>query len=632
MRLTPPRRGAAATGEPMQDPMTKTFAPERGEIGPTFAARREKHFPRVIETLGAVYGGRPDFDAFIGRVDAVLRRAADRRPGELKALDAMRAEENFRFSRPEMIGYTAYTDRFAGDLNGVVAKIPHLKALGVGYLHLLPLLKPRAGDNDGGYAVADHYQTDPRLGSMADLARLAGALRAEGISLCLDFVLNHVADDHPWAERAKGGDARHRRFFHLYRDRAAPDAFERSLGAVFGETAPGNFTYVDALGAWAWTTFHPYQWDLNYANPDVFEGMLEALLFLANQGAEIFRLDAAPYLWKRMGGPSRNEPEVFSLLSAFKALLAIAAPAVALKAEAIEPARSLSRYLRSGRGGGGCDLAYNTTLMNGSWAALALGDARPLVRTLNAAPRLEAGAAFATYVRCHDDIGWHVFAADLAAAGEKDADAIAAKAREFYANGEGFAEGALFQTHGVCGSTASLCGLGRARRSGDKAAEALAIRRMLALYALAYGYGGAPLINMGDEAGLLNDPQYREDARYDGDGRWLHRGAMPWAVIETGDAAARALTEGLQMLAAARRQSPALKGSQARARASADGAIALLVHGEGALIVAANVTASQAAFDLEGEGVWRDRLSGRLFSAGRATLPAYGSVWLTRER
>jgi amylosucrase len=612
--------------------MTTLFASERSEFGPTFAARREAHFPRAIEALGAVYGGRPDFDAFIGRIDAGLRRAAATRPAELKALDAARARETSRFARPETIGYTAYTDRFAGDFRGVAAKIPYLKALGVSYLHLLPLLKPRAGDNDGGYAVADHYQTDPRLGSMEDLARLAGALRAEGISLCLDFVLNHVADDHPWAEQAKRGDARYRRFFHLYPDRAAPDAYERSLGAVFGETAPGNFTYVDPLGAWAWTTFHPYQWDLNYANPDVFEGMLDALLFLANQGAEIFRLDAAPYLWKRMGGPCRNEPEVFSLLGAFKALLAIAAPAVALKAEAIEPARALSRYLRAGRGGAGCDLAYNTTLMNGSWAALALGDARPLVRTLNAAPRIEAGAAFATYVRCHDDIGWQVFAADLADAGEKNADAIAAKVRDFFANGESFADGATFQALGICGSTASLCGLGRARRAGDEAAEALAIRRMLALYAIAYGYGGPPLINMGDEAGLLNDPQYREDERYDGDGRWLHRGAMPWSAIEGGDPAARTLTEGLRKLAAARRESPALKGSQARIRTTTEGAVALLEHGEGALIVAVNFTASQGAFDLEGEGVWRDRLSERAFRAGRVTLPTYGCVWLTRER
>ena len=91
---------------------------------------------------------------------------------------------------------------------------------------------------------------------MADLAELAGDLHAAGISLTLDLVLNHVAREHEWAEKAKAGDAHYRDYFYVYPDRSVPDDFEATLPEVFPAFAPGNFTWDDSLDGWVWTTFN----------------------------------------------------------------------------------------------------------------------------------------------------------------------------------------------------------------------------------------------------------------------------------------------------------------------------------------------------------------------------------------
>src|SRR5207342_409687 len=116
-----------------------------------------------------------------------------------------------------------YTERFAGDLKGVAKHLDHLKDLGVTYLHLLPLLQPRDGDNDGGYAVRDYKTVRGDLGTMADLERLTTSMRGQGISVAVDLVLNHVAREHSWAEKARGGEKKYQAYFHTFSDRTQPD-------------------------------------------------------------------------------------------------------------------------------------------------------------------------------------------------------------------------------------------------------------------------------------------------------------------------------------------------------------------------------------------------------------------------
>src|SRR5476649_2899092 len=283
-------------------------------------------------------------------------------------------------------------------------RIPHLRELGVSYLHLLPFLRARAGENDGGFAVASFDEIEPALGSNADLEALTAQLRGAGISLCSDFILNHVADDHAWAIGARNGDAQLREFFHIYPDRTEPDRYEPTLGQVFPQLAPGNFTYVEALEGWAWTTFYPYQWDLNYANPAVFAAMAQAMLRLANRGIEVFRLDSTAFLWKRAGSNCMNQPEAHVLLQALRAVVDIVAPGVLLKAEAIVPMAELPAYFGDAAAPE-CHLAYHSSLMAAGWGALAEQDAGLLRSVIAATPALQPSASWLSYVRCHDDIG-----------------------------------------------------------------------------------------------------------------------------------------------------------------------------------------------------------------------------------
>lgn len=467
---------------------------------------------------------------------AALRSRAERSP-ELRERDAGRLADPTWFQHPGQIGYVCYADRFAGTLTGVADHLDYLVELGVTYLHLMPLLAPRPGPNDGGYAVADYGAVDPRLGTIDDLANLAGALHRSGMSLCIDVVVNHTAREHPWAQRALAGDPAARAFYHVFDDRALPDRYEQTLREVFPAFAPGNFTFVPEMGAWVWTTFNDYQWDLNYGNPAVLVAMAEAILNLCNIGVDVLRLDAVPFLWKRLDTDCENQPEAHWIVELLRSLVAMAAPAVAFKAEAIVPPEQLVQYL------GGhevprheCDIAYHNQLMVMLWSSLASRDGRLITHALSRMRHRPPATTWMTYVRCHDDIGWAVSDEDAAAVGW-DGWSHRNFLTEFYA-GEfpgSFAHGARFQDNPaigdsrISGTAASLCGLDPA---GDPAGVETAIRRLVLLYAVAFCYDGIPLVYMGDELGLRNDLHYLDDPDRAADNRWMHRPAMPWEVAE----------------------------------------------------------------------------------------------------
>ncbi|MDQ1586132.1 MAG: amylosucrase, partial [Actinomycetota bacterium] len=376
---------------------------------------------------------------------------------------------------------------------------------------------------------------DPRLGTMTDLERLAGDLHARGMSLCVDLVLNHTAAEHPWARAAAAGGPAYRGVYRFFPDRTEPDRYEATLPEVFPDTSPGSFTHVEGVG-WVWTTFNSFQWDLDWSNPDVFRAMLDTMLSLANHGVDVLRLDAAPFLWKRVGTDCQNQPEVHLLLQALRALVSIAAPGVAFKAEAIVAPEQLVQYLGADdRFRPECDLAYHNQLMVMLWSSLATRDVR-LARTSLARMRpAPPSTAWVTYLRCHDDIGWAV-SDDNARASGLDPHAHRAFLSDFYAgiHPGSFARGAVFQSNPrtgdrrISGSAASLSGLEAALAAGDAAEVDLSLRRLLMLYSVVYSYGGVPLLYMGDELAMRNDPGWDQDPAHAHDNRWLHRPAMDW--------------------------------------------------------------------------------------------------------
>ena len=501
-----------------------------------FLARLEHLSFDIAEPLGQVYGGVADLTGFVTELVLDALKAAAERPLALRLLDRRREIDPAWFQRSRMVGYVCYADRFARSLPGVRRHLDYLTELGVTYLHLLPLLRPRDGENDGGYAVENYDAVDPGVGSMADLETLAGDLRERGIALCVDLVLNHTAREHEWARKAVAGEPAYREMYLIYPDRTQPDAYERTLPEVFPDTAPGSFTEVPGLG-WVWTTFHDYQWDLNYANPAVFRAMLVTMLTLANHGIDVLRLDAAPFLWKRMGTDCQNQPEAHLLLQAFRALARLAVPGLVLEAEAIVGPDMLVQYLGGhDRYRPECDLAYDNQLMVMLWSTLATRDARLAGHALARRRPPPAPTAWVSYLRCHDDIGWAV----------SDAGRRLRRARrsahrrflsDFYAGlfPGSTAHGLVFQENPVTGdarvsgTAASLCGIESALATGDPEELTLAVRRLESMYAVVFSFGGIPLIYMGDELGMRNDPRWREDPAHADDNRWMHRPPMDWS-------------------------------------------------------------------------------------------------------
>ena len=532
-------------------------------------ARLEQHHLDIFEPLELLYGEARDVAAVVRTCVELVVDAAVQRPDPLRLLDRRREIDPAWFQRSRVVGYVCYADRFAGTLDGVRHHLDYLGELGVTYLHLMPVLEPREGPNDGGYAVTDYRNIDPRLGTMDDLVALAGDLHDRGMSLCIDLVLNHTAAEHPWAQAALRGDPTYGAFYRVYPDRTMPDRFEKTMPEVFPDTSPGSFTHVDGLG-WVWTTFESFQWDLDWGNPDVFAAMLDTMLFLANRGIDVLRLDAAPFLWKREGTDCQNQPEVHLLLQALRALVTVAAPAVAFKVEAIVSPDQLVTYLGAHAGirpeG---DIAYNNQLMVLLWSSLAARDGRLATMALRRMRDIPPDTAWVTYVRCHDDIGWAVSDEDAHALGV-DPAAHRAFLSDFFSGAHpgSFARGAVFQHNPrtgdrrISGTAAALCGLDAARESGDGEKVAVAVRRLLLLYSVVYAYGGIPLLYMGDELGLPNDAHWADDPLHAADNRWMHRPPMDWAAAERrhdGTSVEGRLFTGFQAMAATRASLLALR-------------------------------------------------------------------------
>ncbi len=526
-----------------------------------FALRLNRSAPDLWPMLDALYGTRDDYPAFRDALLATLKKAWKARPADLKLLDLQRDLEPDWFLRPDMAGYVFYIDRFAGTIPKVLDKLDYLKDLGISYVHFMPCLNPRPGDSDGGYSVMDYRAINPAYGTMDDFETAARTFRENGISLCIDLVLNHTAKEHTWAKKAAKGDAKYQDYYLMFDDDTLPKRYEQSLVEVFPDNAPGNFTHYPEFGKWVWTTFNEHQWDLNWANPWVFLEITDIMLALANRGASILRLDAVAFMWKRMGTRCQSEPEVHMLLQALRAASRIAAPATIHLAEAIvAPAEMLpylGRGIHDGREG---NLAYHNSLMVQFWSALATRDTRLMRHVLatHFPPNL-TNATYATYIRCHDDIGWAVTDEDAAALG-LSGPAHRAYLSDFY---EGtfpgtFSRGALFQHNEstgdkrISGSFASLAGLESALQSGDATATDHAINRILMGHALIAAFGGIPLVYMGDELALLNDRSYQTVPEHAHDSRWIHRPRMDWQLAETrhaGDSpAARVFTSTRHIL------------------------------------------------------------------------------------
>lgn len=500
-----------------------------------FIQRLEANFGRLFGLVVQLYGSQYDFYYHLETLLAMLAQAWLERPDELKALDAARETSPGWFQSSQMLGGVCYVDLFAGDLEGIRRRIPYFKELGLTYLHLMPLFQVPPGENDGGYAVSSYRQVNPQFGTMDQLAGLAADLRREGISLVLDFVFNHTAYDHDWAVQAAAGDPEAQELYLMFPDRTLPDAYEAHLREIFPEERPGAFSWYPEARRWVWTTFHSYQWDLNYANPALFNRMAGEMLFLANQGVEVLRLDAVAFIWKQLGTGCENLPEAHLIIQAFNAIARIAAPALLFKSEAIVHPDDVARYIRPDE----CQISYNPLLMALLWNSLATREVRLLRLALRDRFRLPPGTAWVNYVRSHDDIGWTFSDEEAARLGINGAnhrrflnDFYTGRYAGSFARGLPFQENPKTGDARISGTCASLAGLEKALKEETSAEVELALRRITLLHSVILTVGGIPLLYLGDEVGTLNDYRYRLDPAKARDSRWIHRPAADWERLE----------------------------------------------------------------------------------------------------
>jgi amylosucrase len=536
-----------------------------------FETRLEQQWPTLFDLLSRLYGRRYDFFFHCEQILLTAARGWANRSPQLRELDHQRINDPDWFQSQQLVGGALYVDLFSENLGRLRELISYFQRLGLKYLHLMPLFAVRPGDNDGGYAITNYRSVDPRLGTIDDLRRLASDLREIGICLVLDFVFNHTSDDHEWARQAQSGNTEFQQYYYVFPDRTLPDEYEQTLREIFPTVRHGNFTWHDGMQQWVWTTFNSFQWDLNYRNPSVFRAMLEEMLFIANTGVDILRLDAVAFIWKQMGTSCENLPEAHLLIRAFNAIARFAAPGLVFQSEAIVHPDEVVRYI----GRDECQLSYNPTLMALLWESLATRKVVLLMQALSHRHQLPRHTAWVNYLRCHDDIGW-TFDDDDAAAIGIDAYNHRQFLNEFY-TGQfpgSFARGVPFQHNPVTGdmrisgTMASLAGLEQAIDRDDESLKELAIRRILLLHGITLSIGGVPLLYIGEEWGMLNDYDFVKDPAKAGDTRWVHRPKMKWEFladlddrIKSGNGSIRTrLFQSLQKLISLRKSLPAFQG------------------------------------------------------------------------
>ena len=544
-----------------------------------FSTRLKTHFPTLFKLYFSLYSNRYDFFYYLEDLLVRLGRAWFNRPAGLRKLDKAREKNPLWFQSNQMLGGVCYVDLFAENLEGVRSKIPYFKELGLTYLHLMPLFKIPERENDGGYAVSSYREVHPPLGNMEQLSALAHDLRAAGISLAVDLVFNHTSDEHLWAKCARAGDETYQDFYRIFPDRIMPDVYEHHLREIFPEEHSGAFTFFPKLfpsqvtkdhrdGGWVWTTFHSYQWDLNYANPAVFNHMADEMLFLANQGVEILRLDAVAFICKELGTNCENLPGAHTLIQAFNTVARIASPVLVFKSEAIVHPDDVVKYISPNE----CQLSYNPLLMALLWNSLATRKADLLSQALSLRFKIDPSCAWVNYVRVHDDIGWTFSDEDAAMLGVNGND-HRHFLNEFYRGRfpGSFARGLPFQENpktGDCrisGTCASLAGLEKALKEEGPNEVELAIRRILLIHGVTITIGGIPLIYLGDEIGTLNDYSYRDDPAHERDSRWVHRPHADWGQYAQRNKAKTTegrVYQGLQKLILLRKEHAVFSGGE----------------------------------------------------------------------
>lgn len=495
-----------------------------------FDRRLARHHDELRWLYMELYGN----DAMFYELCSQMNRFYEERDSSLKQRDKQKEADPGWFKKKDMLGMMLYIDNFGGNIRGVEKKLDYLQSCNVNCVHLMPFLDVTRGKSDGGYAVSDFRTVRKDLGTMEDLAELTKKCHEKGMNVCMDFVMNHTSEDHEWARRARAGEGEYMSRYFFYDNPQIPREFEKTVPQVFPTTAPGNFTYLPDMGYYVMTTFYPYQWDLNYANPRVFNEMMYHFLFFSNLGMDIIRIDAVPYIWKELGTPCRNLKQVHTIVRMMRMIGEVVCPSTVLLGEVVMEPQKVAPYFGTVEKPE-CHMLYNVTTMATIWHTLAVQDTALLKKQLDTVCQLPKEYTFLNYLRCHDDIGWGL---DFDFLRERGMDEVAHKRflNDYYtgkfpgswSRGELYNDDPVTQDARFCGTTASMCGVESAGFEQDQEKMDHAVRMDLMLHAYMLTQSGIPMIYSGDEIGQVNDYSYKEDPDKCQDSRYIHRGAFRW--------------------------------------------------------------------------------------------------------
>ncbi len=566
------------------------------------------------------------------------------RKASLKALDRTREQNPQWYKKNDLLGMLMYVNAFAGTLKGVEEKLDYIQECNVNYLHLMPLLSSPKGRSDGGYAVADFRSVQEELGTMEDLEELAEKCHEKQISVCLDFVMNHTSEDHEWAKRALAGEKEYQDRYFFYDTYDIPAQYERTVPQVFPTTAPGNFTWRDDVKKFVMTTFYPYQWDLDYRNPVVFNEMVYNMLYLTNKGIDIIRLDAVPYIWKELGTQCRNLRQVHTIVRMMRMICEIVCPGVILLGEVVMEPEKVVPYFGTVEKPE-CHMLYNVTTMATTWHTVATRDVRLLKRQMDIVNGLPKDYVFLNYLRCHDDIGWGLdypwlrnFAIEEVPHKKYLSDFFTGQFPGSFARGELYNSDPTSGDARLCGTTASLCGIEKAGFEEDAEASWRGVNLDLMLHTYMLTQSGIPVLYSGDEIGQVNDYTYHEDPDKWEDSRYLHRGDFRWDLekyrSEEGTVQQRMFDTLTQLEEIRAKYNVFSCESTVYTVDTWDDSILgiIRVNGDEKLVALFNFSEyDKVAWINEEDGMYQDLISGREMEARGVQIPAYGYYWLMRK-
>lgn len=601
-----------------------------------FAQRMEKHQDELRWLYMELYGN----DAMYAELCEQMHDYYLKRSTELKKRDIKKEKNPDWFKEKEMLGMMLYIDNFAGNLKGVEKKLAYLKECNVNCLHLMPFLDTPKGKSDGGYAVADFRKVRPDLGTMKDLARLTEKCHENGMNVCMDFVINHTSEEHEWAKRARAGEGEYMSRYFFYDNGDIPARYEETVPQVFPTTAPGNFTWLPEIGHYVLTTFYPYQWDLNYRNPRVFNEMMYNFLFLANQGMDIIRIDAVPYIWKELGTSCRNLKEVHTIVRMMRMIAEIVCPSVILLGEVVMEPEKVVPYFGTVEKPE-CHMLYNVTTMATTWNSIATRDIRLLKKQMDIVSRLPKQYTFLNYLRCHDDIGWGLDFDTMKQWGMEEPshkrylnDYFTGKIADSISRGELYNDDPVTQDARFCGTTASMCGIEAAGFEGNAEKMQVAIQEDLMLHAYMLTQSGIPMLYSGDELGQVNDYSYKDDAEKASDSRYLHRGAFLWELADKRKDLSTVQGQLFQMLnrlEQIRRQENVFsqEAEVYTYDVHNDSILGILREYKGERFIALfNFSENEQTAWMQEEGIFRNLVNGEIVEVKDPVLKGYEFVWM----